>query len=80
MYNQLKDSYMWNMLNKDGQAAQKAMEAKNVGTLLTPSMMPTTISKMRNRLKSPIMKNVFDYINAGKIQMIYTDPSFRVPV
>lgn len=80
MYSQLKDSYMWNMLNKDGSVAKKALEAKQTGTLIAPSMMPTTISKMRNRLKSPIMKNLFEYINAGKIQMIYTEPNLRIPV
>ncbi len=79
MYNSLGNSYMWNMLNRDGAAAQKALEAKKVGELVSPAQMPIPVSKYRNRLKSPIASKVFEWVETGKIQMIYTDPSFRVP-
>lgn len=79
MYNSLSSSYMWNMLNRDGAATKKALEAKKVGELVSLSNMPIPVNKYRNRLKSPICSKVFEWVELGKIQMIYTDPSFRVP-
>ena len=80
MYSPLSNSYEWQILNKDGQATDKVAEALKTGTAVTFEMMPNTFSRLRNRLKSPIMSKITEAVKNGTIQMVYTPQELRIPL
>ena len=80
MYSPLSNSYEWQILNKDGQATDKVAEALKTGTTVTFEMMPNTFSRLRNRLKSPIMSKITEAVKNGTIQMVYTPQELRIPL
>ena len=80
MYSPLSNSYEWQILNKDGQATDKVAEALKTGTTVTFEMMPNTFSRLRNRLKSPIMSKITEAVKNGTIGMVYTPQELRIPL
>ena len=80
MYSPLNNSYEWQILNKNGQATDKVAEALKTGTAVSFEMMPNTFSRLRNRLKSPIMGKIIDAVKDGSIQMVYTPQELRIPL
>lgn len=80
MYSPLSNSYEWQILNKNGQATDKVAEALKTGTAVSFEMMPNTFSRLRNRLKSPIMGKIIDAVKSGTIQMVYTPQELRIPL
>ena len=80
MYMPLSNSYEWSILNKGGQATDKVAAAIKSGTQVMPSDMQIVFSKLRNRLKSPLMTKISEAITNGSIQMVYTPETLRIPL
>ena len=80
MYMPLSNSYEWSILNKGGQATDKVAAAIKSGTQVMPSDMQIVFSKLRNRLKSPLMTKISEAIANGSIQMVYTPETLRIPL
>lgn len=80
MYAPLTDSFEWAYLNKDGQVTDRVNDAIAKGEDVTPDKMATSFSKLKNRVKSPIMSKLIDAISNGFIHMVYTPQDVRIPL
>lgn len=80
MYAQLNQSYQWNRLNQDGKVIDKIQKLISSGVQVTFDRMPTALSVMRNRIKSPIFNKLLDAIKQERLVLLYNDPaSIKVP-
>lgn len=73
MYSQLKDSYQWNMLNQDGRVINKVQKLISSGESITFDRMPTALSVLRNRTKTPILNNLLDAIKNESIVLVLSE-------
>ena len=80
MYSPLSNSYEWSILNKDGQVVDKVNEAIRIGEEVSPAKMQVSYNKLKNRVKSPIMSKITEYIENGRIKMVYTPQELRIPL
>ena len=80
MYAQLNQSYQWNRLNQDGRVINKIQKLIRTGEQVTFDRMPTALSVMRNRIKSPIFNKILDAIKDERLVLLYNDPkTVKVP-
>lgn len=79
MIAQLDSSYQWNLLNKNGNVANKLVGVIKNGKTVTPDMMPSAMLKIKNRIKSVITSKVLDAIDKGEIMMVYEEGG-KVPI
>lgn len=80
MYSPLSNSYEWSILNRDGQVIDKVNEAIRIGEEVSPAKMQVSYNKLKNRVKSPIMSKITEYIENGRIKMVYTPQELRMPL
>ena len=71
MYAQLKQSYQWNMLNEDGKVINKVQTLLKTGEAITFDRMPTVLSVMRNRVKSPIFNKMLEAIKEESLVLLF---------
>lgn len=80
MYAQLKQSYQWNMLNEDGKVINKIQSLLKTGEAVTFDRMPTVLSVMRNRVKSPIFNKILDAIkDESMVLLFHKETSVKAP-
>lgn len=79
MYAQLGDSYQWKQLNFNDALINKINTVMEEGRIIYPSDIPSTMLKIKNRIKSPITSKVIDSIDSGEIVMIYA-PTIKMPL
>lgn len=71
MHSQLSNSYQWNMLNTGGKLIQKIQRLAKTGEAITFDRMPTALSVMRNRIKSPIFNKLLDAISGNQLMLVF---------
>lgn len=79
MYASLSSSYQWGLMNKDNAVTNRIAEMLKSGDHVTIDKVSTTIMTIRNRIKSPIMTQLLDAINSGKIAMVYSE-QVKIPL
>ena len=79
MYASLANSYQWNLMNKDDAITARIAEIMKVGDQVKPEQISTTLTTIRNRVRSPIIQQLLEYINTGKIVMIYSS-QVKIPL
>lgn len=71
MYAQLKQSYQWNMLNDNQRVINKVQKILKTGEAINFDRMPTVLSVMKNRVKSPIFNKMLEAINNEQMVLVF---------
>lgn len=79
MYAQLSQSYQWNMLNESGRVINRIQKLIETGEQVTFDRMPTALSVLKNRIKSPILNKILEAIKNDQIVLLNSDPNIKVP-
>lgn len=79
MYNQLRQSYQWNAMNRGNAVTTRINNILSSGESIKSSEFQDTINQIRNRIKCPIITQILEYEQAGRIVFVATD-KVRVPV
>lgn len=80
MYSLLRQSYQWNMLNENNKINNRIQELIKHGQQVTFDRMPTALTVMRNRVKSPIFPKMLTAIQEERMVLLFTDnPTTKVP-
>lgn len=79
MYANLSSSYQWNMMNQNGTIMSRISDVMKNGTQVSPNQVATTLATIKNRIRSPLMTQLLDSLNSGKIVMVYTN-QIKVPL
>lgn len=77
MYAQLNQSYLWHSMNTNGRVLNVVQELMKVGEQVDFSRMPTALTALRNRAKSPIFGKIQEAIKEERIILLY-NPSNKV--
>ena len=78
MYAPLSASYQWNQLNSNNALTNKIQTLIQEGEHVTLNRIPTTVLKLKNKLKSPITTELLEAIQNGDLVLIYK-PDTKVP-
>lgn len=73
MYSLLSQSYQWNMLNENNKINNRIQEIIKNGRQVTFDNMPTALTVMRNRVKSPIFPKMLAAIQEEKMVLLFTE-------
>lgn len=79
MYASLSKSYQWNMMNHNGAITNRVSEIMTKGDQITPNQISTALKTIQNRLRSPLMTQINDCLNKGRIVMVYAD-QIKIPL
>ena len=80
MYSLLSQSYQWNMLNEHNKVNNRIQELIKNGEQVTFDKMPTALSVMRNRIKSPIFPKMLTAIEEDRmILLLNREANTKVP-
>ncbi len=77
MYAQLSQSYLWHSMNANGRVFSTVQELMKVGQQVDFTRMPTALTALRNRVKSPIFHQIQGAIKDERIVLLY-NPSNQV--
>ena len=79
MYASLSSSYQWNMMNHNNAITTRISEIMKEGTEVSYTQMETTFSTIRNRIRTPLLKQLLEYLKDGNIRMVYCD-KVKIPL
>lgn len=79
MYAGLNDSYEWNQLNHGNAITKRVQDVLSEGEIVTVDRMPTAFLQIRNKIKSPLMTQIMNRIEQGRIIMVYSS-KHKIPV
>ena len=71
MYATLNQSYQWNTLNDGSKISNRIQSLLHDGEAITFDRMPTALSVMRNRVKSPIFTKLLDAIKEERLILLF---------
>lgn len=78
-YASLGNSYQWNLMNGSGDVTNRIIDIMKNGNQVTPEQIASTLVAIRNRIKSPIFSQLMDYLNSGRIAMVYSE-QIKIPI
>lgn len=80
MYSLLNNSYQWNMLNENNKINNRIQSLVKSGEQIKFDRMPTALTVMRNRVKSPIFSKMLAAVEEDRMVLLFSkDNSVRVP-
>ena len=75
----LGNSYQWNLMNANGGVTNRIVEIMKNGIQIGPDKINTALVVIRNRIKSPVFNQLINYLNTGKIVMVYSE-TVKIPI
>lgn len=75
MYSLLSQSYQWNMLNENNKINNRIQELIRHGEQIKFDRMPTALTVMRNRVKSPIFPKMLSAVEEERMILLFTKES-----
>lgn len=79
MYANLSNSYQWNIMNHNNIVTDRIADILKNGKQVTPEQISMGLNTIRNRIKSPIMTQLLNSLNSGRITMVYAD-QIKIPI
>lgn len=79
VYASLVNSYQWGNLNQNAAMTNKIQTIMTEGTRIQLNNIPSTVLKLKNRLRSPLTTKILEAIEEGTLSLIYS-PKVKIPV